>query len=508
MNYHLEMKDIRAMSRAAEMPAAVFAVVFSIAPLFGQTIPKTWDEAALSGSLLPPPVKSANIQQVPADYYYRMPERVMFRRYPVYASGSEPAEYLQQLAQAEPERTFDPARLKTEQAWVDAGREVFRYPIAALPIQALPALRGILERSGVPAARDGTYPQLTLVVPKKGTVMLGFLSCATCHTRIQPDGSVIEGGQGTVPDLLLGFGGDVASARQFARALFRVPWLEHDPTDRIQTMSFDEINAAKTAIPPGVVGRHGTSLFSPVQIPDLIGIKDHRYLDHTGLMRHRDIGDVMRYAALNNATAPAGMDLLADVSGFIPLGNIRVNSENKRPAPETMERYSDTQLFALAKFLYALTPPPNPNRVSELTMQGEAVFARAGCGRCHTPPLYTSNKLTPARGFAVPEEHTRIYDIEPTVVGTDPTLAMQTRRGTGYYKVPSLRGVWYRGPFEHNGSVATLEDWFDPARLRPDYVPTGFKGFGIEKRAVQGHPFGLSLSPEDKRSLIAFLKTL
>jgi hypothetical protein len=136
MNYHLEMKNIRAMSRAAEMPAAVFAVVFSIAPLFGQTIPKTWDEAALSGSLLPPPFKSANIQQVPADYYYRMPERVMFRRYPVYASGSEPAGYLQQLAQAEPERTFDPARLKTEQAWVDAGREVFRYPIAALPIEA------------------------------------------------------------------------------------------------------------------------------------------------------------------------------------------------------------------------------------------------------------------------------------------------------------------------------------------------------------------------------------
>src|SRR5687768_5309021 len=260
------MKGNGEKARTAQMPVAVLTVVLSIAPLFSQTIPKTWDEAALSGSLLPPPVKSANIQQVPADYYYRMPERVMFRRYPVYASGSEPAGYLEMLAQTEPELTFDPAKLKTEQAWVDAGREVFRYPIAARPIQALPALRGILERSGIPAARDGTYPQLTLVVPKKGVVMLGFLSCATCHTRMQPDGSVIEGGQGTVPDLLLGFGADVDSARQFARALFRVPWLEHDPTDRVQAMSLNEINAAKAAIPPGVVGRHGTSLFSPVQI--------------------------------------------------------------------------------------------------------------------------------------------------------------------------------------------------------------------------------------------------
>jgi hypothetical protein len=85
---------------------------------------------------------------------------------------------------------------------------------------------------------------------------------------------------------------------------------------------------------------------------------------------------------------------------------------------------------------------------------------------------------------------------------------MRTRRGTGYYKVPSLKGVWYRSMFEHSGSVATLEDWFDPRRLRDDYVPTGFKGYGVKTRAVRGHEFGLKLSAEDKRALIAFLKTL
>jgi len=29
------------------------------------------------------------------------------------------------------------------------------------------------------------------------------------------------------------------------------------------------------------------------------------------------------------------------------------------------------------------------------------------------------------------------------VSGADPNLSMQTRRGTGCYKVPSLKGVWY-----------------------------------------------------------------
>jgi hypothetical protein len=311
-----------------------------------------------------------------------------------------------------------------------------------------------------------------------------------------------------MPDLLLGFPPDLQAARAFQRALFRVPWLENDPTDRVGNMSIDEINALKAAMPLGVVARHGTSLFNPVQIPDLIGMRERRYLDHTGLMLHRDIGDMMRYAALNNGTPPAGLDMLSEYSGFIPIANLSRQVDNRLPPPEMMERYSDEQLFALAKFIYSLAPPPNPNSADALTRRGEKVFVREGCGRCHTPPLYTSNKITPAIGFVVPEAHRRTYDIEPTVVGTDPTLTMRTRRGTGYYKVPSLRGVWYRGPFAHDGSVATLGDWFDSKRLRSDYVPTGFKGYGITHRAVPGHPFGLALTPEDKRSLIAFLKTL
>ena len=113
-----------------------------------------------------------------------------------------------------------------------------------------------------------------------------------------------------------------------------------------------------------------------------------------------------------------------------------------------------------------------------------------------------------APGFEAPEDHLKKYDILPGSIGTDPNLTMNTRRGTGYYKVPSLRGVWNRSMFEHSGSVATLEDWFDPRRLREDYVPTGFRGYNVKTRAVPGHEFGLKLSTEDKSALIAYLKTL
>lgn len=203
----------------------------------------------------------------------------------------------------------------------------------------------------------------------------------------------------------------------------------------------------------------------------------------------------MRYAALNQ-----GMDQLARYGDFVPEGEL--------PDPATLWRYSDEQLYALAMYLYSLKPPPNPNTFDALAMRGERVFERERCSRCHTPPLYTNNKLTPAERFTIPDGHKERFDILDRSVGTDPNSALKTRRGTGYYRVPSLKGVWYRGPFEHNGSVATLEDWFDPRRLRDDYEPTGHVGYGFKTRAVKGHRFGLDLSADDKKALIAFLKTL
>jgi hypothetical protein len=62
--------------------------------------------------------------------------------------------------------------------------------------------------------------------------------------------------------------------------------------------------------------------------------------------------------------------------------------------------------------------------------------------------------------------------------------------------------------FGHDGSVTTINEWFNPARLRDDYVPSGFKGYKVTHRSVPGHQFGLKLNAEDKGALIAFLKTL
>ena len=247
-------------------------------------------------------------------------------------------------------------------------------------------------------------------------------------------------------------------------------------------------------MPPGVIERHGTSATHPPHVPSLIGIKDVKYLDATGLVRHRSLGDLMRYVAANY-----GVDLVAHFGDFQP------STSFAAIGAQDGTRYSDEQLYALAMYLYSLKPPPNPNRFDDSARRGQAIFQRQGCASCHTPPLYTNNKLTPATGFKVPEDLRTIDALMSVSVDSDPTLATQTRRGTGFYKVPSLRGVWYRNAFGHTGQADTLEEWFDAARLRADYEP---KGFHLGPGPIKGHPFGLSLSTTDRQSLIAFLKTL
>lgn len=474
-------------------------------------IPEFWSTELLEDYELPLATPSRTPRHVSRDYYYALPERRVFRSYPVYHPDREPAGYMERLRGAEPEVVFDAATLRTDGDWIAAGRVVFEMPIDVNGPILRPSHvrdRAWYDRHRVPVASDGTMPFARWVVREKGTVELGNVACAMCHTRVMPDGTVILGAQGNFPFDQI-FADDIPNIPSavmplLVQALVGAPW-DNETSARLRGMSTTELRDAWAAIPPGVIARQGTSVFAPPAVPDLIGIANRRYLDKTGLGRHRGVADLMRYAAMNQT-----LDVLGDYGGFVPdAADGRTRTEPGRAGfSGANDRYSDAQLYALGQFLYSLTPPPNPNQPDALSRRGEQVFARSGCARCHTPPAYTANALVPADGFTVPAGHRQRYDVLDVRVGTDSTLTMRTRRGTGYYKIPSLRGVWYRGPFEHSGSVATLEDWFDARRTSSDYAPTGFKGADAATRAVPGHRFGLALSAGDKGALVAFLKTL
>jgi cytochrome c peroxidase len=128
------------------------------------------------------------------------------------------------------------------------------------------------------------------------------------------------------------------------------------------------------------------------------------------------------------------------------------------------------EVRAVVAFLGTLDHPPNPHRtadnpLSPAAKRGQALFEGAAkCAHCHTGPEYTS-------------EHT--YDVK------------LEEDGSPYprWNPPSLRGVWERGPYLHDGRAATLEEL-----LQGPHAP--------EKLG------GKELTPAQRQDLIAFLESL
>lgn len=125
---------------------------------------------------------------------------------------------------------------------------------------------------------------------------------------------------------------------------------------------------------------------------------------------------------------------------------------------------------AVLAFLATLDHPPNPylrkgGSRGEAARRGQAIFNGKGrCARCHHGDDYTSLKN---------------YDVKLEADGSPFDL----------WNPPSLRGVYDRGPFMHDGRLETLDDV-----LRLSHGP--------EK--LGGQP----LTVEERRDLIEFLKTL
>jgi hypothetical protein len=181
-----------------------------------------------------------------------------------------------------------------------------------------------------------------------------------------------------------------------------------------------------------------------------------------------------------------------------------------------------------------IAPPKYPFRTdNDAAKRGEPLFAN-NCNSCHGGP--ESDK----RLFAVAD------------VGTDPNrAAMFTQkladgfnkflaelesegyqppkefgvRSTGKYWAATLRGVWARSPYLHNGSVRTMRELLISPDQRAKTFHRGSRVFDEKEMGYtddgayvldtagsgnsnSGHDYGTKLSDSEKRDLIEYLKTL
>jgi mono/diheme cytochrome c family protein len=203
----------------------------------------------------------------------------------------------------------------------------------------------------------------------------------------------------------------------------------------------------------------------------------------------------------------------------------------------------------IQQYLLGLEAPKYPFPIDAAKAKaGQAVFAEH-CAKCHG--TYGENPTYPNRIVPLAE------------IGTDPVRfraigpkfgeaynaswfakespAGKPIRATQGYQAPPLDGVWATAPYFHNGSVPTLEGVLD-SKLRPkrftrsfmnrtsdyDLIGVGWKYREVEPapsdaspaerrqiydttqrgRGNAGHTFGDTLTSNERRNLIEYLKTL
>jgi mono/diheme cytochrome c family protein len=318
--------------------------------------------------------------------------------------------------------------------WVALGREVFfRYPLRVEVFMDWALTHpDVGERVGVRADANGDYPGVVEFVNVDGKSALG-ITCAICHSNIE-EGKTLPGSARRIFDY--------GALRLAYHAETKVP-VAADLARRMKTWG------------PGRADVTEDDDEDPVAIPDLWGLRHQTHLTQAGTIAH---------------VGPTALAIRQETQ------LLHSNHQKVRP-PRALS-------YALAMYIYSLTPPAREVRADESAERGKALFV-THCKGCHENDALGGPPVTAKK------------------VGTDPALANGGARGTGNYRPPSLLRVSAAAPYFHQGAVPTLEDVLSPARLEPSYAKSP-----VGKGPVKGHEYGLDLSKEQRADLVAYLRSL
>src|SRR6516225_10239171 len=161
----------------AKTALCLFSAVVVSGQAFHPDIPRTWEDREVAAFQVPLAQRDRSPRYLTSQEYYKLKVRPIYRTYPIYAPGREPAGYFQSLLQKEPEIVFDASKLHTKEDWIRAGQLVFEdatepQPAGPGPLPLPPAVQ-------IRTTRDGVIPYLRYVIRKKGVLEFGVAtSCA------------------------------------------------------------------------------------------------------------------------------------------------------------------------------------------------------------------------------------------------------------------------------------------------------------------------------------------
>lgn len=181
-----------------------------------------------------------------------------------------------------------------------------------------------------------------------------------------------------------------------------------------------------------------------------------------------------------------------------------------------------------------IRPPRYPWAIEQSLAKGGARLFATHCASCHTGPendqrLHSVAEVgtDPLRAKLFNQKQADGFNrflAELELKGYEPPKQPGVRT-TGKYFAATLNGVWARSPYLHNGSARTMAELlaspderaktfhrgsqrFDPTVM--GYTDEGAYVFDTTTpgNSNSGHDYGTALSPNEKRELIEYLKTL
>lgn len=156
------------------------------------------------------------------------------------------------------------------------------------------------------------------------------------------------------------------------------------------------------------------------------------------------------------------------------------------------------------------------NAITASAKRGEALFfsERLECFHCHGGFNFSQSTDHVGKAFAEIEFHnTGLYNLDGK--GAFPKdnqgafEITQRPEDVGRFRAPTLRNIAVTAPYMHDGSIATLEGVLDHYAAGGRTIKTGeYKGVGSANPNKSSFVKGFRLTPQEKRDVLNFLKSL
>ncbi|TXK46936.1 cytochrome-c peroxidase [Pontibacter qinzhouensis] len=136
-------------------------------------------------------------------------------------------------------------------------------------------------------------------------------------------------------------------------------------------------------------------------------------------------------------------------------------------------------------------------QLSDLELQGLHVVEQK-CGSCHTAPLFTDNHY---HNNGLDSDFSR-DDFERIYQGR--FRITHNPADVGKFKTPTLRNILLTAPYMHDGRFKTIEEVLEHYTKGVQQSPTLDAAF----KNTATRETGLTLTPSEKKAILAFLETL